>query len=150
MTDGFGHRWSARTVVGPVAAAILAGSAAYAVQQDAFATTSVASSTPLPAQPAKDKSLTALQRAVHKQEQKLASMRSNLRQTEKAIKRTLAETRNVPSGSGSTWVPSSSSGSWSSSSGSTSSGGSGGTTSVAPAPQPTTQTTTGASGATVP
>ena len=159
MTDGFGRHISAGAVAGPVVAALLAGSAAYAVQQDSFAATDASGPTTAGQPPQEDQALVALQRAVKKQQRRLEHMSADLRHTSTAIKRTTRQAETVAAQStGSTWAPSSSSSSGWTSSGSTSgssggsgggsggSGGSGGGT-AASTTQPSTQGTTGASGA---
>ena len=154
MTDGFGPRWSAGAVAGPVVAALLAGSAAYALQQDAFASVGGPDATSPSAKAGDDQALVALQKAVKKEQRRIEQIRTDLRHTQEATRRTLAAARVAQASSGSTWTSGGTSSSgWtpSGSSGSTSSGGSGGSggsvAAPAPAPAPTTQSTTGASGA---
>jgi predicted Zn-dependent protease len=167
MTDGFGRHLSAGAVAGPVVAALLAGSAAYAVQQDSFAST-VGTDPATAAQPPKeDQALVALQKAVKKQQLRLEKMRADLRHTQRAVKHTNQKAKAAArSAAQSTWVPSSSGSSGWTSSGSTSGGGSstgggssssgsssgggggsGGGGATATTTQPSTQGTTGASGA---
>ena len=152
MSDGFGRNLSAGAVAGPVVAALLAGSAAYAVQQDSFAASAPAEEASASRSSQQDQALVALEKAVKKQERQLAKMRSDLRHTKTAAKRTSRQAAAVAArSSGSTWAPSTSASSGWTSSGSASGGGSssggssgGGTASTT---QPSTQGTTGASGA---
>jgi hypothetical protein len=161
MTDGFGRSWSAGAVAGPVVAALLAGAAAYAVQQDSFAATGSPGPATADQPPQKDQALVALQKAVSKQQRQLDHMRTDLRRTTTAIKRTSRQAQAVAAQSGgSSWTAGSSATSGWTSSGTTGGGGggsaatsggggSGGTGGGATATttQPSTQGTTGASGA---
>jgi hypothetical protein len=167
MTDGFGRHLSAGAVAGPVVAALLAGSAAYAVQQDSFASPVGTDPATASQPPKEDQALIALQKAVKQQQRRLEKMHADLRKTKHAVTHTTQQAKAAAQSVGSTWVASSSgssgwtsSGSTSSGGGSTSSGtttssgsggsggsGGGGGTATATTSQPTTQATTGASGA---
>lgn len=152
MTDrGTRVRWTTAALIAPTAAALFAGTTAWATGHQPSTGTTAAKPVPTPTATV-DPAVVALQKAVAKNTAQVAALRASVLKLKAQAAAIAGGKAKAGSSSGSsTWTTksSSSSGSSTKKKSSTSHASSGGSTVTvtAPKPAPTTQTSTGASGA---